>query len=121
MGPSLAFFNPSANLRASTSSFDFSASTDARNFASTASVCSRKRRAVSSRSTDDGGLGGGMWESTAPSSRSTLSLARQHGQSTSKVPAGCLAITAFYARALGNKNGAQEMRAPLKSAQINTD
>src|ERR1700733_2306038 len=108
MGPSLAFFSPSANLRASTSSFDFSASTDARNFASTASVCARRRRAVSSRSTEDGGRGGGTWESTAPSSRSTLSLARQHGPSTSKVPAGCLAITAFYAHALGNKNGAQK-------------
>src|ERR1700735_1207185 len=97
MGPSLAFFRLSANLRARTSSFDFSASTEARNFASTASVCARKRPAVSSRSTEDGGLGGGTCESTAPSSRSTLSLARQQGQSTSKVPAFCLDITAFYA------------------------
>src|SRR5579862_3773700 len=95
MGPSLAFFKPSANLRASTSSFDFSASTEARNLASTASVCARRRRAVSSKSTEEGGRGGGTWESTAPCSRSILSLARQQGHSTSKVSAEFFAMLYF--------------------------
>ena len=67
MGASLAFFRPSANLRARTSSFVLSASTDARNFASTESVCSRSRRAVSSRSIDGGALTEATCERTTPS------------------------------------------------------
>jgi hypothetical protein len=55
MGLSLAFFKPSANFLAGTSSFVFSASTEARNFASTASTCSRNSFPVSSRSTGSRG------------------------------------------------------------------
>src|ERR1700726_2493693 len=96
MGPSFAFLRFSANLRARTSSFVFSASTEARNFASTASFCWRSKRAVSSRSTDDGGLGGGTCESTTPRSRSSVNLARQHGHSVSKVSIGFFHIALFY-------------------------
>src|ERR1700726_5130711 len=100
MGPSFPFLRFSANLRARTSSFVFSASTEARNFASTASFCWRSKRAVSSRSTDDGGLGGGTCESTTPRSRSSVNLARQHGHSVSKVSIGLFDIALFFAHFL---------------------
>ena len=103
MGPSFAFFRPSANFRASRSSLVFSASTDARNLASTASTCFCNRLAVLSKSTEDGGLGGATWERTAPISPSIVSLAWQHGQLTSKVPADRFDIDSFYA-----KSGASE-------------
>ena len=54
-------------------------------------------RAVSSRSTDEGGLGGGTCESTTPSSRSTVSFAVQQGQLTSNVSIGFFAMPPFYA------------------------
>src|SRR5271155_2620052 len=98
MGPSFAFLRPSANFRASTSSFVFSASTDARNFASTASSWARNSRAVSSRSTEGGGFGGGTCESTTPSWRSSVSFAWQHGQATSNIPAEFFDMRPFYAK-----------------------
>src|SRR5271155_2943244 len=98
MGASLAFFRPSANLRARTSSFVFSASTEARNFASTASACLRSRSAVSPRSIEGGGLGGGTWERTTPISRSMVSLAWQQGQGTSNVSSGFFAMERLYAK-----------------------
>src|SRR6185437_3704792 len=96
IGASLAFFRPSANLRASTSSFVFSASTVARNFASTASVCFLRRCAVSSRSMD-GGLTGATCASTAPSSRSTVIFAPQQGQSISNTSCRRFPMSIFYA------------------------
>src|SRR3984957_1911498 len=95
-GASLAFFRFSANFRARTSSLFRSASTEARNFASTESSCSRSSRAVSSRSID-GGRTGAVCDKTTPSARSTINFALQHGQSTSKVSDECLAMRVFYA------------------------
>jgi len=95
-GASLAFLRPSANFRARTSSFIFSASTEARNFASTASVCSRSSRAVSSRSME-GAFAGGTCDNTTPSERSIVSFAWQHGQSASNVSVGFFPMPVFYA------------------------
>src|SRR6202050_1087040 len=95
-GASLAFFRFSANFRARTSSLFRSASTEARNFASTESSCSRRRRALSSRSID-GGRTGAVCDKTTPSARSTINFALQHGQSTSNVSDECLAMRVFYA------------------------
>src|SRR6202034_1294303 len=95
-GASLAFFKFSANFRARMSSLFRSASTDARNFASTESSCSRSSRAVSSRSID-GGRTGAVCDKITPSARSTINFALQHGQSTSNVSDECLAMRVFYA------------------------
>jgi len=110
MGASLAFFRPSANLRARTSSFVLSASMDARNFASTESVCSRSRRAVSSKSIE-GARSGGVCARTTPSVRSMVSLDSQHGQSTSKVSeAGFFAMAVLYAQTTGRAKAPPAIR-----------
>src|ERR1700683_2574265 len=112
-GASLAFFRFSANFRARTSSLFRSASTEARNFASTESSCSRRSRAVSSRSID-GGRTGAVCDKTTPSARSTINFALQHGQSTSNVSDECLAMRVFYADFSAVKSRACVKRAAKK-------
>jgi CheY-like chemotaxis protein len=98
MGVSFACFRPSANFLASTSSLALSASTEARNFASTASSCARKTLEGSLRFTEEGARGGGACDRTTPISLSRMSLARQQGHSTAKVPEGFFAIPPVYAK-----------------------